>query len=76
MDNINRPPALWCDCLNHSREEWNLSCYEIMPNESLHDYTEILKAITEIQDFFIYQKKKEKTTKILRFCNTIFLHTL
>ena len=60
MDNINRLPALWCDCLNHSREEWNLSCYEIMPNESLHDYTEILKAITEIQGLLYLPQKERK----------------
>ena len=39
-------------------------------------YTEILKTLTEIQDLLYLPEKERSTTKILRFYNTTFLHTL
>ena len=138
MHGIQRLPALWYDCLNHSMEELNLSHYEILSNEPLHDvsnyiktiyqelpshmtnnekkivtevidqsfngkearnssdyhksllvvcaffierfpgtyYTEALRTLTEIQELLYLPEKERTTTKILRFYNTTFLHTL
>ena len=138
MHGIQRLPALWYDYPNHSMEELNLSHYEILPNEPLHDvsnyikniyqelpshmtnnekkivtevidksfnvkearnssdyrksllvvcaffierfpgtyYTEILKTLTEIQELLYLPEKERSTTKILRFYNTTFQHTL
>ena len=123
MHGIQRLPALWYDCLNHSMAELNLSHYEILSNELLHDvsnyiknivtevidqsfngkearnssdyhksllvvcaffierfpgtyYTEVLRTLTEIQELLYLPEKERSTTKILRFYNTTFLHTL
>ena len=45
MHGIQRLPALWCDYPNHSIEELNLSHYEILPNEPLHDVSNYIKNI-------------------------------
>ena len=39
-------------------------------------YTEMLKTLAEIQDLLYLPEKERSTTKILRFYNTTFLHTL
>ena len=39
-------------------------------------YTEILKTLTAIQKLLYLSEKERSTTKILRFSNTTFLHTL
>ena len=45
MHGIQRLPALWYDYPNHSIEELNLSHYEILPNEPLHDVSNYIKKI-------------------------------
>ena len=39
-------------------------------------YKEILKTLTEIQELLYLPEKVRSTTKILRFYNATFLHTL
>ena len=45
MHGIHRLPALWYDYPNHSMGELNLSHYEILPNEPLHDVSNYIKNV-------------------------------
>ena len=45
MHGIHRLPALWYDYPNHSMGELNLSHYEILPNEPLHDVSNYMKNV-------------------------------
>ena len=64
MHGIQRLPALWYDYPNHSMEELNLSHYEILPNEPLHDVSNYIKNIYQELPSHMTNNEKKIVTEV------------